>query len=47
MLKNTDGSELKYADLSEEELLLIESLESTMKERREGLILLAFESKKR
>ncbi len=45
MLKNTDGSELEYAELSREELVMIENLERTMKERRDGLILLAFEAK--
>ncbi len=44
-MKNTDGSALEYAELSREELAMIENLERTMKKRRDGLILLAFESK--
>ncbi len=45
MLKSSDGSELAYAELSREELVMIEDLERTMKQGRDGLILLAFEPK--
>ena len=43
MLKNTDGTELTYASLSKEELVLLEDFERMMKKKRQDLILLAFE----
>ncbi|MFO8059385.1 MAG: hypothetical protein R6U70_01825 [Bacillota bacterium] len=47
-MKSADGSELVYADLTREELAMIEELEREMAESRgrEGVIILAFQPRR-